>query len=78
LFSQGKTPLDVAAELDIREVEATKYYREYWKLKKLYRLDQIYEDVKDDIIHIIRLHRRMRAAHIGTEEVINFIKIAKQ
>jgi hypothetical protein len=76
LFSQGKTPLDVAAELDIREVEATKYYREYWKLKKLYRLDQIYEDVKDDIIHIIRLHRRMRAAHIGTEEVINFIKIA--
>ena len=27
LFAQGKTPLDVAAELDIREVEAAKYYR---------------------------------------------------
>ena len=76
LFAQGKTPLDVASELNNREVEATKYYREYWKLKRLYRLDQIYEDVKDDIIHIIRLHRRMKAAHIGIEEVINFIKIA--
>src|SRR5918996_1247375 len=50
LFAQGKTPLDVASELNNREVEATKYYREYWKLKRLYRLDQIYEDVKDDII----------------------------
>ena len=76
LFAQGETPLDVAAELDIREVEVTKYFREYWKLKRLYCLDQIYEDVKDDIIHIIRLHRRMKAAHIGIEEVINFIKIA--
>ena len=76
LFAQGRTPLEVAAELDIREVEVTKYYREYWKLKRLYRLDQIYEDIKDDINHIIRLHRRMKAAHIGIEEVINFIKIA--
>jgi DNA-binding CsgD family transcriptional regulator len=76
LFSQGKTPLDVAAELNIREVEATKYYREYWKLKRLYRLDRIYEDLGDDIIHIIRLHRRMKAERIGIEEVINLIKIA--
>jgi hypothetical protein len=76
LFAHGKTPLDVAAKLNIREVEATKYYREYWKLKRLYRLDQVYENIKDDIIHIIRLHRRMKAAHIGIEQVINFIKIA--
>src|ERR671915_781844 len=71
LFSQGKTPLDVAAELNIREVEATKYYREYWRLKHLYRFDQIYEDVKDDIVHIIRLHRTMKVARIGIEEVTN-------
>ena len=76
LFAQGKSPLDVAAELNIREVEATKYYREYWKLKGLYRLDQIYEDIKDDIFHIIRLQSRMEAARIGIEEVINLIKIA--
>jgi type I site-specific restriction-modification system R (restriction) subunit len=76
LFAQGKTPLDVAAELNIREAEATKYYREYWKLKRLYRLDQIYEDIKDDIIHIIRLYRKMKAERIGIDEVINLIKIA--
>jgi hypothetical protein len=76
LFSQGQTPLDVAAELNIREVEVTRYYREHWKLKGLYRFNQIYEDVKNDIIHIIRLHKRMKASRIGIEEVINLIKIA--
>jgi predicted DNA-binding protein YlxM (UPF0122 family) len=33
LFSQGKKPLQVAIELNIRQSEATKYYREYWKLR---------------------------------------------
>lgn len=76
LFAQGKTPLDVAAELSIREVEVTKYYREYWKLKKLHRLNHIYEDIKEDIIPIIRLYERMKAARIGIAEVTNLIKIA--
>jgi hypothetical protein len=33
LFSQGKKPLQVAIALNIRQSEATKYYREYWKLR---------------------------------------------
>jgi hypothetical protein len=49
LFSEGKTPLQVAIQLDTREKEAAKYYREHWKLKGLYRLNQFYEDNKDDI-----------------------------
>ena len=76
LFSEGKTPLEVAVELNVREKEATKYYREHWKLKGLYCLNQIYEDNKDDIDYILRLHRRMKVAGIGTEQAINLIRIA--
>jgi DNA-binding CsgD family transcriptional regulator len=76
LFSEGKTPLEVAIELNLKEPEATKYYREHWKLKLLHKLDLIYEDIKDDIVHIVKLHRRMKAAGIGVEQVINLIKIA--
>ncbi len=36
LLSQGKKPLQVAIELNIRQSEATKYYREYWKLRGLF------------------------------------------
>lgn len=53
LFSEGKSPLQVAVELNLKEPEATKYYREHWKLKRLHKLDLIYEDIKDDIAHIV-------------------------
>jgi hypothetical protein len=76
LFSEGKTPLEAAIELNLKETEATKYYREHWKLKQLHNLDLIYVDIKDDITHIIKLHRRMKAAGIGIEQIINLIKIA--
>ncbi|HEX5977100.1 MAG TPA: hypothetical protein VFY68_07470, partial [Nitrososphaeraceae archaeon] len=39
LFSDGKTPLGVAIELNLSESEATKFYREYWKLKQLHNLN---------------------------------------
>ena len=33
LFSEGKTPIELALELNLRESDATKFCREYWKLK---------------------------------------------
>jgi DNA-binding CsgD family transcriptional regulator len=32
LFSEGKTPLEVAIALNLRESEATKLYKEYWNI----------------------------------------------
>ena len=62
LFSEGKTPLEVSIELNLKQPESTRYYREYWKLQQLYDLDLIYEDIGDDISYIIKLHRRMRGS----------------
>src|SRR5919199_6927393 len=36
LFSEGKTPVEVSVALNLKELEATKFYEEYWKLKQLY------------------------------------------
>ena len=49
LFSEGKTPLEVAIALNVKESEATKFCNEYWKLKRLYNLNMVYEEIKDDI-----------------------------
>ncbi|HKG87867.1 MAG TPA: hypothetical protein VKA95_06035 [Nitrososphaeraceae archaeon] len=76
LFSEGKTPLDVAIELNIKEPEATKYCREYWKLKQLHTLNIIYEDIRDDIIHIPKIYRKIRAAGMGVGHAIDLIKNA--
>ena len=76
LFSQAKTPVDVAIELDLRESQVTKYYKEYWKLKGLYKLNLVYEEIKDDIPYFVKLHRLSKAAGMSTEHVVNLLEIA--
>jgi transposase len=49
LFSDRETPLEVAIALNLRESEATKFYKEYWKLKQLHNLNIVYEETKGDI-----------------------------
>ena len=66
LFSEGKTPLEVAIELNIRESKATKYCREYWKLSQLHSLNMVYEEIGDDIIHIPKIHRKMKGSGFGS------------
>jgi hypothetical protein len=36
LFDEGKKPVEVAVKLGLSEKEATKYYKEYWRLYRLY------------------------------------------
>ena len=35
MFSEGKSPTDVAIALDMREHEVTQLYKESWTLKRL-------------------------------------------
>jgi DNA-binding CsgD family transcriptional regulator len=76
LFSEGKTPLEVAIELNIKQPEATRYCREYWKLSQMHTLNMVYEEIGDGIIHIPKIHGKIRAAGMGVDQAINLIKNA--
>jgi transposase len=43
LFSQDKNPVDVVIALDLPSEEVQAIYREYWELKSMFSLAQIYE-----------------------------------
>src|SRR5215211_6332643 len=62
LFSEGKTPLQVAIALNLGESEATKFYKEYWKLKQLHNLNIVYEETKGDIKPFLKLYKLAKAA----------------
>lgn len=64
LFEEGKTPVKVAIELDLRSDEVTKLYTEYLKLKGLEELSLIYEERKDD------LHEFHRAYKLTVDECV--------
>jgi hypothetical protein len=76
LFSDRKTPLEIAIALNLRESGATKFYKEYWKLKQLHNLNMVYEEVKDDIESFLKLHRLSKAAGMSARHVINLLEIA--
>ena len=76
LFSQGKTPIEMSIELDLSEKKVTKYYKEYWKLKGLYMLNLIHDEIKDDIIDFAKLYRLSKASGKTAEHVVNLLNIA--
>jgi transposase len=77
LFSDRKTPLEVAITLNLRESEATKFYKEYWKLKRLHNLTLIYEETKGDIDPFLKLYRLSKAAGMNVQQVVNLQTIRK-
>src|SRR5215210_1069768 len=76
LFSERKTPLEVTIALNLRESEATKFYKEYWKLKQLHNLNMVYEETKGDIDAFLKLYKLAKRKGMGVKQVVNLLKIA--
>ena len=57
LFSELKTPVEVAIALDLSADQVQAVYQEYWELEGMYGLTQIYEEAKHDLHDLLRLHR---------------------
>lgn len=76
LFSQGKNPIQVAIDLNLRELQVTKYYKEYWKLNGLHKLNQVHEEIKDDISNFLELYRSSKVAGMSVDHVIRLLEIA--
>jgi hypothetical protein len=76
LFSEGKSPVEVAIKLNIRASEAIVFQREYWELDGLHNLNQIYEDIKGNPWPLVNLSRSIMAAFMDVSHVITLLKIA--
>src|SRR5215210_3131614 len=76
LFSDRKTPLEVAIELNLEESEATKFYKEYWKLKQLHNLNMVYEETNGNIEPFLKLYRLSKAAGMNVQQVVNLLNIS--
>jgi hypothetical protein len=75
LFSDRRIPLEVAIELNLRESEATEFYKEYWKLKQLHTLNIVYEEIEDDIGYFVKLYKLSKAKGMDVQQVIDVLAI---
>src|SRR5205823_10360946 len=75
LFSEGKTPVEVAIQLSLSEKEATRYYTGYWKLKRLYSLYHIYQESKGNLSYILKLCRLAKRQGITADNIEWFVNM---
>ena len=75
LFSEGKKPVEVAIQLSLSEKEATRYYTEYWRLKRLYSLYHIYQESKGDLSYILKLCRLAKRQGITADNIEWFVNM---
>jgi len=77
LFSELKSPIEVAIALDLPADQVRARYREYWELEGMYGLSQIYEEAKYDLYDLLRLHRIVKALGMEKHDIISAFELIK-
>ena len=76
LFSEGKSPVQVAIALNIREPEVARFYVEDRNLVQHHSLSRIYEEIKDCIGYFVKLYTLAKVARMDAPSVIRLLEIA--
>jgi chromosome segregation ATPase len=69
LFSEGRKPVQVAIELNLREGQINKFFREFWKLKRQYRLYEIYPQIEPCLESFLKLHKALKKKGLNPNNV---------
>ena len=77
LFSELKSPVEVAIALDLPANQVRAIYREFWELEGMHGLAQIYEEAKYDFHDLLRLHRIVQALGMEKHDIISALELIK-
>jgi len=77
LYSQDKTPLDVAITLGLKSEEALRYHQEYFMLLGCTEFTKVYLQIKDNPWAYVNLVKLAQDSGISDDEVIELLEIAK-
>jgi len=75
LFTERKKPVEVAIQLSLSEKEATRFYTEYWRLKRLYSLYHIYQESKGNLSYIMKLCSLAKRQGITADNIEWFVNM---
>jgi hypothetical protein len=77
MFSEGKSPIEVAIALDEPGDRVRAMYREYWELSGRYELAQLYDQAKYYIPSLLRLNKIVKGLGMEENDVIKVLELAK-
>jgi hypothetical protein len=59
----------VAIELNLREGQVNKFFREFWKLKRQYRLYELYQQIEPYLPSFLKLHKALKKRGLNPNNV---------
>ncbi|HYA81839.1 MAG TPA: hypothetical protein VEH06_00120 [Candidatus Bathyarchaeia archaeon] len=77
MFSEGKSPIEVAIALDEPGDRVRALYREYWELTGRFELTQIYDEARSDLGGLLRLHRIIKRLEMEEHDIKKVFELAK-
>lgn len=78
LFEQGKTPIEVAIELDLKSDFVARLYKEWRELNGLELLNRLYEESKDEIFEIHAVYSQIKEEGLPARKVIAAARCIEQ
>jgi hypothetical protein len=67
----------VVIALDLPADQVLAIYRQYWDLKHMYELGQIYDEAECDLPRLLRLHKIVKDLGMEEHDVIHVLELAK-
>jgi hypothetical protein len=78
LFEEGRNPVQVAIELDLKSDEVTRLYKKWWELKGLYDLNQLYEEAKDYLFELHAAYKLVRDEGVAARQLVDAANCLKR
>src|ERR671919_1771169 len=78
LFSEGKTPLQVAITLNLEAEQLIQYHQQYFMLLGCTEFTKVYLQIKDNPWPYVNLVRLAQDAEMSDDEVVELLRIANR
>jgi hypothetical protein len=77
LFSEGKSPVEVAIALDLDAGTVRAIYYHYWELKSMYKLAQIYDELGHGLFGLIKVYKIFKDLGMGEPDIRKVLELVK-
>jgi flagellar capping protein FliD len=76
LFDEGKSPLEVTAELNLPGPQVQEFYVEYLNMRRMHKLVTIYQETQDSMGYFLKLFRLGKEKGVTPEQIMKLIQMA--
>jgi archaellum component FlaC len=76
LFDEGKSSLEVAAELNLPGPPVQQFYVEYWNLRRMHKLVTIYQEIQDNMGYYLKLFKLGSQKGVSPEQIMKLVQMA--